>query len=67
MLALAAAAHGQDPSEFLIILGAFVAAIFWRFLLKIAVAVAVILFAILIIHVIHGETTLFQDLRNAVK
>ncbi len=66
MLALAAAVHGQDPSEFLILLGAFVAAAFWRFLLKIALAVAIILFAILVIHVIHGETALLQDLRNVV-
>jgi hypothetical protein len=66
MLALAAAAHGQDPSEFLIILGAFVAAVFWRILLKIAVALAILLFAILVIHVVHGETTLLQHLRNVV-
>jgi hypothetical protein len=67
MLALASAAHGQDPTQLLIIFGALVAAAFWRFVLKIALAIAIIAFAILVIHVIHGETALVADLSNAVR
>lgn len=67
MLALTtAAAHGQDPTQILIILAALAAAMFWRFLLKIALALVIIGFAILLIHVIHGETALFQDVRLVV-
>ncbi|HLH82631.1 MAG TPA: hypothetical protein VKV38_05160 [Trebonia sp.] len=63
MLALTAAAHGQDPTQILVILAAIAAALFWRVLLKVALALVVILFAILLVRVFHGESVLFQDLR----
>jgi hypothetical protein len=58
MLALAAASHSQDPTLILTALAAVTAAVFWRFLLKVAIAVAVIAFAVLLIlgieTVLHG-------------
>lgn len=59
MLALATAAHGQDPSSTLIILAAVAAAIFWRGLIKIGIALVVILFVILLV---TGTSALFHDL-----
>lgn len=68
MLALTtAAAHGQDPTQILIILAALAAAMFWRFLLKIALALVIILFAIVLTHVVHGETALFQAIRLVLR
>jgi hypothetical protein len=49
MLALATAAHGQDPTHILIILAAVGAAIFWRALIKIGLALVIIGFFILLI------------------
>lgn len=63
MLALAAAAHGQDPAQTLIILAAIVAAIFWRALLKIALALIVILFVVLLS---RGVSVFLHDLRLVV-
>ena len=63
MLALAAAAHGQDPAQTLIILAAIAAAIFWRALLKIALALIVILFVVLLS---HGVSVFLHDLRLVV-
>ncbi len=63
MLALATAAHGQVPSHILIILAAVAAALFWRALLKIGIAVAIILFAIVLI---NGNLALFHDLRQLI-
>jgi hypothetical protein len=60
MLALAAAAHGQDPAQTLIILAAIAAAFFWRALLKIALALIVILFVVLLS---HGASVFLHDLR----
>jgi hypothetical protein len=58
MLALATAAHGQDPNHILIVLAAVGAAIFWRSLLKIGLALVIIGFFLLLITgaagVIHG-------------
>jgi hypothetical protein len=58
MLALATAAHGQDPDQILIILAAVGAAIFWRSLLKIGLALVIIGFFLLLITgaagVVHG-------------
>jgi hypothetical protein len=58
MLALATAAHGQDSTQILIILAAVAAAIFWRSLLKIGLAVVMIGFFLLLITsaaaLIHG-------------
>lgn len=54
MLALATAVHGQDPTTTLIILAAIAAAIFWRGLLKIGIALIVILFAVLMITGLHA-------------
>jgi hypothetical protein len=48
MLALAAAAHGQAPTQTLIILAAIAAAIFWRALFKIALALVVITSVVLL-------------------
>ena len=63
MLALAAAAHGQDPAQTLIILAAIAAAIFWRALLKIALALIVILFVVLLS---RGVSVFLHDLRLVV-
>jgi hypothetical protein len=63
MLALAAAAHGQDPAQILIILAAIAAAIFWRALLKIALALIVILFVVLLS---RGVSVFLHDLRLVV-
>jgi len=58
MLALATAAHGQDPTQILIVLAAVGAAIFWRSLLKIGLALVIIGFFLLLITgaaaVVHG-------------
>jgi hypothetical protein len=63
MLALAAAVHGQDPAQTLIILAAIAAAIFWRALLKIALAVVVILSVVLLS---RGVSVFLHDLRLVV-
>jgi len=63
MLALAAAAHGQETAQTLIILAAIAAAIFWRTLLKIALALIVILFVVLLS---HGVSVFLHDLRLVV-
>jgi len=63
MLALAAAAHGQDPTQILIILAAIAAAIFWRALLKIALALVVILSVVLLS---RGVSVFLHDLRLVV-
>jgi hypothetical protein len=63
MLALAAAAHGQDPAQILIILAAVAAAIFWRALLKLALALIVILFVVLLS---RGVSVFLHDLRLVV-
>ena len=63
MLALAAATHGQDPAQTLIILAAVAAAIFWRALLKIALALIVILFVVLLS---RGVSVFLHDLRLVV-
>ena len=63
MLALAAAAHGQDPAQTLIILAAVAAAIFWRALLKIALALIVILSVVLLS---RGVSVFLHDLRLVV-
>jgi hypothetical protein len=63
MLALATAVHGQDPSSILIILAAVAAAIFWRVLIKVGLALVVILFAVMMI---TGMSAFFQELRAIV-
>ena len=63
MIALAAAAHGQDPAQTLIILAAVAAAIFWRALLKIALALIVVLFVVLLS---RGVSVFLHDLRIVV-
>jgi hypothetical protein len=63
MLALATAVHGQDPSSILIILAAVAAAIFWRILIKVGLALVVILFAVMMI---TGASAFLQELRAIV-
>lgn len=64
MLALATAIHGQgSSSSILIILAAVAAAIFWRVLIKIGLALVVILFAVMLI---TGVSAFFQELRLIV-
>jgi hypothetical protein len=63
MLALAAAAHGQDPTQILIIIAAIAAAIFWRALLKIVLALVVILSVVLLS---RGVSVFLHDLRLVV-
>jgi len=65
MFALAAAAHGgTDPTPILVILAALAAAVFWRTVLKFAIALMIILVVILLIHVAHDGTALFEGLRQ---
>jgi putative effector of murein hydrolase LrgA (UPF0299 family) len=58
MLALATAPQGQNPTLILIIIGAVVAAVFWRTILKIGIAATVIGFVFLLVTVlldiVHG-------------
>lgn len=58
MLALATAAHGQDSAQILVLLAAVAAAIFWRSLLKIGLAIVVIGFFLMlattVTALIHG-------------
>jgi hypothetical protein len=63
MLALATAVHGQGPSSILILLAAVVAAIFWRVLIKVGIALIVILFAVLMI---TGASAFLHELRLIV-
>ena len=63
MLALATAAHGQAPTQTLIILAAIAAAIFWRALLKIVLALVVILSVVLLS---RGVSVFLHDLRLVV-
>ena len=63
MLALATAAHGQDPSTTLISLAAIAAAIFWRGLIKVGIALVIILFAVLMITGLHA---VYQEIRLIV-
>ena len=63
MLALATAVHGQDPSSILILLAAVAAAIFWRVLIKVGLALVVILFAVMMI---TGVSAFFQELRLVI-
>jgi hypothetical protein len=63
MLALATAVHGQGPSSILILFAAVAAAIFWRGLIKVGLALVVILFAVMMI---TGVSALFQELRMIV-
>ncbi|WP_300611540.1 hypothetical protein [Trebonia sp.] len=64
MLALTAATYGQDPTPILIALGALAAAVFWRFALKIALALVIILLVVLFIHLVDDETALVEGLRR---
>jgi hypothetical protein len=61
MLALASAIHGQgSSSSILIILAAVAAAIFWRGLIKVGLALVVILFVVMLV---IGVSAFFQELR----
>jgi hypothetical protein len=61
MLALASAIHGQgSSSSILIILAAVAAAIFWRGLIKVGLALVVILFVVMLV---TGVSAFFQELR----
>jgi len=61
MLALASAIHGQgSSSSILIILAAVAAAIFWRGLIKVGLALVVILFVVMLV---TGASAFFQELR----
>ncbi|HTU09187.1 MAG TPA: hypothetical protein VMG13_26825, partial [Trebonia sp.] len=60
-LALASAIHGQgSSSSILIILAAVAAAIFWRGLIKVGLALVVILFVVMLV---TGASAFFQELR----
>jgi len=64
MLALATAANGgQGPSLLLILIGAVIAAVFWRSLVKFSLAFVIILFAVLLVAglmaFVHGVQVLF--------
>ena len=61
MLALASAVHGQgSSSSILIILAAVAAAIFWRGLIKVGLALVVILFVVMLV---TGVSAFLQELR----
>lgn len=63
MLALAMAVHGQNPSTILIILAAVAAAVFWRVLIKVGIALVVILFALLLV---TGTSAVLQEIRLVI-
>jgi hypothetical protein len=61
MLALASAPQGQNPTLALILIAAVIVAVFWRTVLKIGIAAAIIGFVFLlvsslleILHALHG-------------
>lgn len=61
MLALATAAHsGQNPTEILVIIAAVGAAIFWHSLLKVALPVILVLFAVMLV---TGGAAVVHDIR----
>lgn len=62
MLALASAAHsGQDPTQILLVIAAVGAAIFWRSLLRVALPVILVLFAVLLV---TGASAVLHDIRS---
>lgn len=63
MLAVAAAAHGQDHTQILIILAAIVLAMFWRAAIKIGLALLVVAFVVVLV---KGDTTLIHGLRALI-
>ena len=63
MLAVAAAAHGQDHTQILIILAAIALAMFWRAAIKIALALLVVAFVVVLV---KGDTTLIHGLRALI-
>lgn len=63
MLAVATAAQGQDPSQILIILAAIAAAVFWRGLIKIGIALVIILFAV---GIITGMSAVYHEIRLVI-
>jgi hypothetical protein len=63
MLAVAAAAHGQANPQILIILAVIALAMFWRVAIKIAVALLVVGFVMV---VAKGDTTLIHGLHALI-
>ncbi len=61
MLAVAAAAHGQDHTQILIILATIALAMFWRAAIKIGLALLVVGFVMVFV---KGDATLIHDLRT---
>jgi hypothetical protein len=63
MLAVAAAAHGQDHTQILLILAAIALAMFWKAALKLGLALIVIGFVVVLV---KGDTTILHGLRALI-
>jgi hypothetical protein len=63
MLAVAAAAHGQDHTQILLILAAIALAMFWKAALKIGLALIVVGFVVVLV---KGDTTIIHGLRALI-
>jgi hypothetical protein len=59
MLAVTAAAHGQDHTQILIILAAITLAMFWKAAIKLGLALIVVVFVVVLF---KGDTTLIHGL-----
>jgi hypothetical protein len=63
MLAVAAAAHGQDHTQILLILAAIALAMFWKAALKLGLALIVVGFVVVLV---KGDTTILHGLRALI-
>jgi hypothetical protein len=63
MLAVAAAAHGQDHTQILLIFAAIALAMFWKAALKLGLALIVIGFVVVLV---KGDTTILHGLRALI-
>lgn len=63
MLAVAAAAHGQDHTQILLILAAIALAMFWKTAIKLGLALIVVGFVVVLF---KGDTTLIHGLRALI-
>ena len=63
MLAVAAAAHGQDHTQILLILAAIALAMFWKAAIKLGLALIVVGFVVVLV---KGDATLIHGLRALI-
>ena len=63
MLAVAAAAHGQDHTQILLILAAIALAMFWKAAIKLGLALIIVGFVVVLV---KGDTTILHGLRALI-